>query len=104
MQAAVSQRTYSKLPSRTTGTQRDRILGKMMRSHLFLPSVFTVIGDPRRDGLRKSEAGPLMVSVDFQLSVLELVAELLRAASFLVIIDQIAHLGVGHRMAGSGMR
>lgn len=77
-----------------------------MKSHLFLPSVFTVIGDPRRDGLRKSEVGPLMVSVDFQLSVLELVAELLRAAaaSFLVIIDQIAQLGVGHRMAGSGMR
>lgn len=71
---------------------------------MFLPSVFTVIGDPRRDGLRKSEAGPLMVSVDFQLSVLELVAELLRAAaSFLVIIDQIAQLGVGHRMAGRGV-
>lgn len=68
------------------------ILGKM-RSHLFLPSVFTVIGDPRRDGLRNSEVGPFTVSVDFQLSVLALVAELLRAAaSFLVIIDHSRRL------------
>ncbi len=57
-------------------------------AHLFLPSVLTVIGAPRRAGPRNIEPGPLMVSVEFQLSVLELVAELLRTApSFLVIID-----------------
>jgi hypothetical protein len=39
-----------------------------------------------------------MVSVDFQLSVLELVAELLRTApSFLVIIDQQFWLRGGHK-------
>ena len=39
-----------------------------------------------------------MVSVDFQLSVLELVAELLRTApSFLVIIDQQSALRGGHK-------
>ena len=39
-----------------------------------------------------------MVSVDFQLSVLELVAELLRTApSFLVIIDQQFPLRGGHK-------
>jgi hypothetical protein len=65
---------------------------------LFLASVLTVIGVPRRDGPRKSEPGPLMVSVDFQLSVLELVAELLRTApSFLVIIDQRLSLRGSHR-------
>ena len=66
-------------------------------AHLFLPSVLTLIGAPRRDGPRKSEPG-LMVSVDFQLSVLELVAELLRTApSFLVIIDQQFWLRGGHK-------
>lgn len=65
---------------------------------LFRPSVFTCIGVPRRDGPRKSELGPLIVSVEIQLSVLELVAELLRdAASFLVIVDQHSELGVGHK-------
>ena len=60
----------------------------MAATHLFFPSVFTCIGVPRRDGPRKSdEPCGLMVSVDFQLSVLELVAELLRAASLLVIVD-----------------
>jgi len=57
------------------------------------------IGAPRRDGLRKREPGPLTVSVDFQLSVLELVAVLLRtAASFLVIMDHQSSLGDGHRL------
>jgi hypothetical protein len=41
-----------------------------------------------------------MVSVDFQLSVLELVAELLRTApSFLVIIDQQSALRGGHKLS-----
>ena len=55
------------------------------------------MGAPLRDGPRKSELG-LMVSVESPLSVLELVAELLReAASFLVIVDQHSKLGVGHK-------
>lgn len=49
-----------------------------------------------------------MVSVDFQLSVLELVAELLRTApSFLVIIDQQFPLRDGHKSrawCGDGLR
>jgi hypothetical protein len=66
-------------------------------AHLFLLSVLTLIGAPRRDGPRKSDPG-LIVSVDFQLSVLELVAELLRTApSFLVIIDQQFWLRGGHK-------
>jgi hypothetical protein len=40
----------------------------------------------------------LTVSVDFQLSVLEEVAVLLRtAASFLVIVDQLSQLGDSHK-------
>jgi hypothetical protein len=63
-------------------------------AYLFFPSVFTCIGVPLRDGPRKSEPG-LMVSLDFQLSVL---AVLLReTASFLVMVDQDSELGVGHR-------
>lgn len=71
-------------------------------THLFLALVLTVMALPRRDGPRKSEElelelGPLIVSVDFQLSVLELVAELLRASfSFLVMVDQQSQLGDGH--------
>jgi hypothetical protein len=42
-----------------------------------------------------------MVSVDFQLSVLEVVAVLLRAAaSFLVIVDQLSQLGDSHMYGG----
>ena len=70
-------------------------------THLFLPSVLTVMALPRRDGARNSELelGPLTVSVDFQLSVLELVAELLRTSfSFLVMVDQQSQLGDGHGM------
>jgi len=68
------------------------------KSHLCLPSVLTVIWWPLRDGPRKSEPGPLIVSVDFQLSVLEVVAVLLRtAASFLVIVDQLSQLGDSHK-------
>ena len=68
-------------------------------AHLFFPSVLTVIrGAPRREGPRNSELGPLIVSVDFQLSVLELVAELLRTApSFLVMVDQQCWLRGGHK-------
>lgn len=45
----------------------------------------------RDDDGRKSDG--LIVSVDFQLSVLELVAELLReVASFLVMVDQESQL------------
>jgi hypothetical protein len=51
-------------------------------SVLFRPSVLTVMAFPRREGPRKSEAGRMV-------SVLELVAVLLRtAASFLVMVDQ----------------
>lgn len=56
---------------------------------------------PRRDGPRNSELelGPLTVSTDFQLSVLELVAELLRTSfSFLVMVDQQLQLGDCHGM------
>ena len=63
-------------------------------THFFLPSVFTCIGVPLRDGPRKREPG-LTVSLDFQLSVL---AELLReTASFLVIVDQLAQLRDVHK-------
>ncbi len=58
------------------------------KSHLVRPSVLTVIAFPLLEGPRKSdEPGALMVSVDFQLSVLELVAVLLRMeVSFLVMM------------------
>ena len=67
-------------------------------THFFLPSVFTCIGVPLRDGPRKRELG-LAVSLDFQLSVL---AELLReTASFLVIVDQLAQLRDVHKCVRS---
>jgi hypothetical protein len=53
-----------------------------------LPLVFTCMGAPLREGPRNIDKG-LTVSVDFQLSVLELVADELwrEVASFLVMID-----------------
>lgn len=93
MQAAVSQRTCSKLSTNPQGDLDKTGIQTKLKSHLFFPSVFTLIGEPRRDGWRKIEVVAFTVSVDFQLSVLELVAELLRAAaSFLVIIDQYLSL------------
>ena len=65
-------------------------------------SVFTCIGVPLRDEPRNTVWPGLIVSVDFQLSVLELVAELLRKASFfLVIVDQQSQLSIVH-MRGMG--
>jgi hypothetical protein len=111
MQAPVSPGTCSQLPSlqrrRSQNPDPRRWIWKGT-AHLFLPSVLTLMGAPRRDGPRKREPGPLMVSVDFQLSVLELVAELLRTApSFLVIIDQQFLLRDGHKSrawCGVGLR
>ena len=111
MQAPVSPGTCSQLPSlqhhRSQNPDPRRWIWEGT-AHLFLPSVLTLMGAPRRDGPRKREPGPLMVSVDFQLSVLELVAELLRTApSFLVIIDQQFLLRDGHKSrawCGDGLR
>lgn len=102
MQAPVShehvQSFHFIAPASLGGTHPRHGSGKGTAHLLFLPSVLTLMGLPRRDGPRKSEPGPLIVSVDFQLSVLELVAELLRTApSFLVIIDQQICLRGSHK-------
>lgn len=102
MQASVSQRTSSKLPSRPR-----RILRQHSRSGgshlLILPSVFTFIaGTPRREAPRNRVEG-LIVSLLFQESVLDEVAVLSRdGASFLVIVDQDSQLGVVHMWRRGG--
>jgi hypothetical protein len=105
MQAAVSQRTCSKLRCEKKGKGLRQNKGYWIEikepTHFFLPSVFTCIGVPLRDGPRKREPG-LMVSLDFQLSVL---AELLReTASFLVIVDQLSQLRDVHKCVRSWAR
>jgi hypothetical protein len=56
-------------------------------THFSFSSVLSWIGVRLRDGLRNSEPDAFSVSVEFQLSVLELAVEARSPPSFLVIVS-----------------
>lgn len=84
MQAPISQDALPPRPAFHAATMKHEVYKQP--THFSFSSVFSWIGVRLRDGLRNNEPDAFSVSVDFQLSVLELAVEARSPPSFLVIV------------------